>query len=576
MTLGLMGFAQFNLQSPPDNTSLTVEGKASTSVNISWTSQNSLTGNVLYTWHLDLTTGNFTNPLVSIASNNQGTDTTLTLSYGAIDGVLKSAGVNLGASAPLKWTVTATNGTSVIVSPDTFNITLTRGSVIDNFDLVFPSNAFAATIEGNENTALDIKWNSSGEGATYAWFLDLASGNFSKPIVGPLASNNSGKDTVLTLDFNTINSVLVGAGVQVGQTANLKWKVHTYAGNDSIASTSEHTLNLTRGNLLKTFELDFPGDGFSTTIEGKGSTSLDIKWMNAGDSAKYDWYLDLTTGDFTNPLVGPLASNNGGMDTALTLDYSTINNVLAGAGVTIGNTANLKWTVKAKTGKATLMADTSFAINLTRGAVITNFMLDFPADGFAATIPNDNSQSITIKWNSAGEGATYKWFLDVSSGNYANALVNGLASNNSGMDTALTLDFATIYSVLVNAGVTPGATANLKWKVHAYAGNDSISSGDRNINLTRDAASSLVSNQNKVNKLTVWPNPVRIGSAINISELESQSEIRLIDVTGKEVIRVKSNDGGNAVVETQNIKSGVYFIQVTSPQGMISRKLVVE
>lgn len=573
----MMSYAQFNLRNPINNTTFKAEGLSSSSVDIGWASQNALTGNIAYTWHLDALTGNFTSPIVSVPSNNMGADTILTLDLGTINTVLAGAGVQIGDTANLKWTVTASNGMSMIVSPDTFNINLVRGATISAYNLTFPSNGFAATIEGDADTELDITWESAGEGATYAWFLDLATGNFSNPVVGPLPSNNMGMDTVLTLDFATIDAVLAGAGLTNGQTANLQWKVHAYAGTDSIASSMAFTIDLTKGTLLNQFDLVFPTNGFTATIEGKADNELDIIWESSANGATYEWYLDLATGDFSNPLVGPLASNNMGMDTVLTLDYATINSVLAGAGVAIGGTANLKWMVKSKFGTSEKSSNMEYTIDLTRGSVINNFMLSFPNDGFAATIENDSTQDITILWNNAGEGATYKWFLDLASGDYSNAIVAGLASNNMGMDTALTLKFSTIYAVLSGAGVTPGTTANLKWKVHAYAGTDSIASGDFTIDLTRGMGTTSIFNIDNEKGSKIGPNPLAIGQVLNINSSTSILDIEVYNLSGKRVILNNLELGNNNItIETSTLSTGMYLIHLVTENGIESNKLIVE
>lgn len=560
-------FAQFNLQSPADNTSLTVEGTASNSITIDWTDQNTLQGNVTYTWHLDLPTGNFTSPIVSLPSNNMGMDSDLTLTLGAINGVLDGAGVALGQTAALKWTVTASDGQTTIVSPDTFNISLTRGVTIEAFDLLTPADNFSATIEGDGSTEIDITWNSAGIGATYAWFLDVQGGSFSPGVVNKLSSNNMGADTMLTLDFSTVDDVLAGAGIQDGQTANLIWKIHAYGGSDSLPSTQTFNIALTKGEVLDAFDLTFPGDGFAATIEGNATNDLTITWEPSHPNATYEWVLDLATGDYSNPVVGPLASNNMGMDTALTLDWATIESVLEGAGVTEGNTANLKWKVIASVTNGSRDSESENTIDLTNGTVISDFDLTFPADGFAATIDNDASQSIDITWDNAGEGATYKWFLDLASGDFSNPLVNGLDANNMGMDTAITLDFATIYSVLSGAGVAPGATANLKWKVHAYGGADSIASTSSfTIDLTRGITTSITEVENADN-FSVYPNPVSTDQKLNVIGLNEGDMIRVVNVIGKEVL-----SSYNSSIDISELNTGIYFVQY----GEESTKLIVK
>lgn len=136
----------FSLLTPANNTTLNVNGAANQTVSVSWQSTrlNSVAGQIInYTWLLDLPNGNFSAPLASLASNNGGLDTNLTLTYGAIDTLLASNGVNVGVTVPLKWTVRATvqGGTqSKIAAP--FNLTLIRGSVFPTS--VAENNLFTA------------------------------------------------------------------------------------------------------------------------------------------------------------------------------------------------------------------------------------------------------------------------------------------------------------------------------------------------------------------------------------------------------------------------------------------------
>ncbi len=136
----------FNLLSPANNTTLTVNGAANQTVNINWQSTrlNSVVGHIVnYTWLLDLPNGNFSAPLASIPSNNSGLDTNLTLTYGAIDTLLMNNGVNVGVTVPLKWTIRANvqGGTQTkLASP--FNLTIVRGNVFPTS--VAENNLFGA------------------------------------------------------------------------------------------------------------------------------------------------------------------------------------------------------------------------------------------------------------------------------------------------------------------------------------------------------------------------------------------------------------------------------------------------
>ena len=125
---------------------------------------------------------------------------------------------------------------------------------------------------------------------------------------------------------------------------------------------------------IRNFNLLFPANNASLTIEGAGSTSLDIRWNAAtytGGAATftYQWMADLPTGDFSTPLV-TLPSNNSGADTTLTVNFAAIAALLDANGIPRGVPATLKWTVRAsRTGSTDTKLASAFNLTLTRGVM---------------------------------------------------------------------------------------------------------------------------------------------------------------------------------------------------------------
>ena len=125
---------------------------------------------------------------------------------------------------------------------------------------------------------------------------------------------------------------------------------------------------------IRNFALLFPANNASLTIEGAGSTSIDIRWNRAswtGGAASftYEWMADLPTGDFTTPLV-TIPSNNSGADTTLTLNFTAIAALLDAAGIPQGVPAALKWTIRARrTGSTNNKLASAFNLTLIRGVM---------------------------------------------------------------------------------------------------------------------------------------------------------------------------------------------------------------
>lgn len=114
----------FRLISPANSASLTVEENDNTSVIISWEAEENALG---YAWKLATATGSLDQPVLVIPSDNNGKDTTLTLTSGSIDAALAGLSVAKGATVDLKWTVTAYFITGDSLNADTFHaIAITR------------------------------------------------------------------------------------------------------------------------------------------------------------------------------------------------------------------------------------------------------------------------------------------------------------------------------------------------------------------------------------------------------------------------------------------------------------------
>ncbi len=128
---------------------------------------------------------------------------------------------------------------------------ISNSVTLSAFTLLTPSNNSAFTISGSPTSSLNATWNASvasNSGAvTYQFLLDNASGNFTPPSVVVLPSNNSGSATAITLNYGQINTVLIGAGAQIGTPVPMKWTVRATTGSTSLLATTPFNITLTRG-----------------------------------------------------------------------------------------------------------------------------------------------------------------------------------------------------------------------------------------------------------------------------------------------------------------------------------------
>src|SRR5687768_1920071 len=110
------GISEFALKTPANNTNLVLNaGTPNATLVIEW---NPATPGVKatpsYRWIASLRSGSLDQPIIEIASDQNGRLPKLTLTQKVLDDILKSRGIPDAAKVDLKWTVTADNGTTKV------------------------------------------------------------------------------------------------------------------------------------------------------------------------------------------------------------------------------------------------------------------------------------------------------------------------------------------------------------------------------------------------------------------------------------------------------------------------------
>lgn len=144
----------FNLIDPADNATVLVAGPAQNAVAASWESS---AAGATYEWRAYLPGGSVNNPLLALASDNSGMDTTLTFTIGQLDAVLASLGVNIGDTATIMWNVKAMFAGDSLFGTNAFTLNLVRLGVSQ-------PNFVAAPVGGSGTTGLSAP---NGTTATY-------------------------------------------------------------------------------------------------------------------------------------------------------------------------------------------------------------------------------------------------------------------------------------------------------------------------------------------------------------------------------------------------------------------------
>lgn len=85
-------------------------------------------------------------------------------------------------------------------------------------------------------------------------------------------------------------------------------------------------------------------------------------------------------------------------------------------------------------------------------------------------------------------------------------------------------------------------------------------------------ACSLSIDDNEISKITIYPNPAT--TMVYLSNLPESSDIKVVDITGKVVIDTFKTTGTTSI-RTENLNSGVYFVQIKNNDNVTVKKLIV-
>ncbi len=247
----------FGLLSPANNSTFNIPLSGPGTLDINWRSSATVSGNpVTYEWLVDVPSGNFTNPIITLPSNNTGSDSELTIGYNQLNALLNASGVLPGQTYSVKWTVKATSGTLNRFASSFFNVNIFRiNDTLITFNLLAPANNTFLNLTGSSSQTVQINWTRTrlpnSLPVTYSWLLIALNGSFANPITTILADNN-GRDSVLTLTYGQIASLLASNGINPGTVFQAKWTIRATAGTAARFAATTHNLALSYNNVTST------------------------------------------------------------------------------------------------------------------------------------------------------------------------------------------------------------------------------------------------------------------------------------------------------------------------------------
>lgn len=178
---------------------------------------------------------------------------------------------------------------------------------------------------------------------------------------------------------------------------------------------------------LKTsFGLVSPPNNASLVVKGDSNTTVGLSWDIANTTGfgnmSYTWSITSAAApNFGSPLASIPSSKP-----SLTVDYRTIDALLASLNVNIGDSVDLKWTVQATLNGNSMWSSDTFNVRLSRGQ-LTSVKEIANVSKHLSVYPNPAKTVLNIEFNAAaGNVSTYN-VMDIA----GRVLLNGNATSNS-------------------------------------------------------------------------------------------------------------------------------------------------
>ncbi len=105
------------------------------------------------------------------------------------------------------------------------------------------------------------------------------------------------------------------------------------------------------------FDLEFPTDAASVEVTSDITVTWEATTDFDGNDVGYEWVLYSAD---TSEVIVKVPSNNSGVDAEVTLDFATVDGLLAGAGLEVGASADFVWNVLVNDGVDTVAVSSGY------------------------------------------------------------------------------------------------------------------------------------------------------------------------------------------------------------------------
>lgn len=116
---------------------------------------------------------------------------------------------------------------------------------LSSFALIDPANNARVVVKSGDNTPVVVRWNASATAYEYTWLSALPTGDFGTPLAS-FPSDNTGRDTTLTLTSGALDALVGSLGVNPGDSVTIKWTVEAANAFETRQADAPFTLTIVR------------------------------------------------------------------------------------------------------------------------------------------------------------------------------------------------------------------------------------------------------------------------------------------------------------------------------------------
>ncbi len=122
---------------------------------------------------------------------------------------------------------------------------------LGDFSLIAPPDGTELTVQQGTEDPVVVEWEVSENAEAYTWAINFAGEGFEAPLV-ELPSDGGGTQNQLTLTTGAIYDVMIGLGVEDGDTVELEWTVFASLGDESLQAEQVWGITVTVGDPTST------------------------------------------------------------------------------------------------------------------------------------------------------------------------------------------------------------------------------------------------------------------------------------------------------------------------------------